>query len=60
MNKKESEFRNCTNCLHCKQSRVSYKKNIFAFCDTKAERKEHDLDYWNKKVVCKKFFDMRD
>jgi hypothetical protein len=60
MNRKEIEFRNCANCLHCKQSKNSIGKNIFAFCGTKKERKEYDPDHWNNKPICKKFVDMRE
>jgi hypothetical protein len=60
MDKKEIEFKNCANCLYCKQVKGSGEKNIFAFCGIKKVRREQELDYWNTKEVCKKFVDMRD
>jgi hypothetical protein len=60
MGRNKIEFRNCVNCLHCKQSKDSTGNLVFAFCDIKKDRNEQPLDYWNEKDVCKKFDDMRE
>jgi ribosomal protein L34E len=60
MGRKAAELRNCANCLHCKQSMISNRENIFAFCDIKKKRNDQPLGYWNKKSIYKKLVDMRD
>jgi hypothetical protein len=60
MGRKKVEFRNCANCLHCKQSKNSIRLIVYAFCDVKGGKKERDIEYWNEKRICQKFVDMRD
>jgi hypothetical protein len=60
MGKQKIEFKNCTNCLHCKRSKNSTGVIVYAFCDVMERKVEIDLEYWNKKNICKQFVDMRD
>jgi hypothetical protein len=48
----------CLDCLHCKVSAQSTFECQLCFCSHTPKKSLHKDDYWRKKSICQRFFDM--
>jgi hypothetical protein len=53
----DTKGKTCCDCLHCKVSAKS-KNIILCFCAKTKKKEKHRINHWQKKNVCRKFFDM--